>query len=139
MTKTSAIPDLEDFTILIAEDDIFSYQMMEYMLEDTKARLIHADTGLKAQRILAENKIDFVFLDIRLPDKNGYQVLKHIREKYNGIPVIAQTANALPKDILKLQKTGFNSYITKPFTQEDLYQVLNEFVPGFKSFSYEAE
>jgi CheY-like chemotaxis protein len=139
MTKTAAIPDLEDFTILIAEDDIFSYQMMEYMLADTKARLIHADTGLKVEKMLADNKIDFVFLDIRLPDKSGYQVLKHIRETNSEIPVIAQTANALPEEIRKSKEAGFNSHITKPFTQKDLYQVLKEFVPRINSFLYQAE
>ncbi len=82
--------------------------MMFHMLSDTKASILHADTGFKAIEMINDNVIDFVFLDIRLPGMDGYQVLTHIRSIKKDLPVIAQTANALPEDIEKIKRAGFN-------------------------------
>ena len=122
------MPDLMDHTILIVEDDVFSFSLMYHMLMDTNARILHADNGPKAIELMKSNKIDFVFLDIRLPKMNGFQVIQHIRKKNSQIPVIAQTANALPEDRINIKRAGFNYHITKPISQKDLFGVINKFI-----------
>ncbi len=120
-------PNLENYNLLIAEDDIFSFQMMKHMLSSTKANILHADTGPSTVEIVKNNNIDFLFLDIRLPELNGYQVIKQIRQFNESLPVVAQTANALPEDRQKIINAGFSAHISKPFSQEDLIYVINKF------------
>ncbi len=128
-TSDFSLPDLNDKVILIVEDDSFSYMMMYHMLEETKALILHADSGSKAVEIFDKYKTDLVFLDIRIPEMDGYQVIKHIHESNNKVPVIAQTANALPEDRRKIVEAGFNFHITKPISRDSLFSVLNNFLP----------
>lgn len=126
-------PNLKNYNLLIAEDDIFSFQMMKHMLSSTKANIFHADTGLKAVEIVKNENIDFLFLDIRLPELNGYQVIKEIRKFNETLPIVAQTANALPEDRQRIINSGFNAHITKPFLQEELIRVIKKFIYNEKS------
>ena len=123
-------PILNGKTILIAEDDEYSYLMMEAMLMDTKARILHAANGKKALEIFEKHDIDLIFLDIRLPDMTGYDILKEIKKKNIQVPLIAQTAFAMPEEKRKSMKEGFDFHATKPLSQEDLYIILNKFLPG---------
>ncbi len=128
-----SLPYLKDKVILIVEDDSFSYMMMYHMLEETKALILHADSGAKAVEIFKKYHPDMVFLDIRIPEMDGYEVIRHINKINNNIPVVAQTANALPEDRKKLADAGFNFHITKPISRETLFSVLNKFLPVEKS------
>jgi PAS domain S-box-containing protein len=121
-------PDLSRCTMLIVEDDEFSYQMMFHMLAETNARILHADNGPAAIEILQDNTVDLVFLDIRLPGMNGFEVLKWIRKNYRYIPVVAQTANALTEDREKIAEAGFDTYISKPISQSALFTIVNQMI-----------
>lgn len=68
-----------------------------------------------ARLILEEKEIDLIILDINLPDGNGLEYLKEIKEKY-PCPVIMLTANDLETDIVLGLEMGANDYITKPFS-----------------------
>jgi PAS domain S-box-containing protein len=122
------MPDLSNHTILIVEDDSFSYLMLYHMLEETNAMVIHADTGLKAVQIFERYQADLVFLDIRLPEMDGYQVIEQLKKINSRVPVVAQTANALPDDQRKIQDAGFSGYITKPLSRSSLNDILRKFL-----------
>lgn len=123
-------PILEGKTILIAEDDEYSYLMMEAMLTETKARILHAENGKRALELFSNHDIDLVFLDIRLPDMSGYDIIKEIKKMDNLVPLIAQTAYAMPEEKRKSIQEGFDFHATKPLSQENLYIILNKFIPG---------
>ena len=135
-TNDLSLPDLHDKVILIVEDDSFSYMMMYHMLEETKALILHADSGSKAVEIFDKYRIDLVFLDIRIPEMDGYQVIQHIHESGKEVPVIAQTANALPEDKKRITEAGFDFHITKPISRDSLFSVLNRFLPVKKSTQF---
>lgn len=122
------IPDLSGYTILVAEDDVFSYKMIYYILNETKAKILHAEDGAKALRILKSRKVHFCFLDLRLPEMSGFQVLNWIRTSNLSMPVVALTANALPEDKEKTLRAGFDYHATKPIAQNELYNLLNRFI-----------
>ncbi len=122
-------PDLTGITILIAEDDEYSFQLLEAMIAPTNARIIHAKNGHQAVEIFTDNKIiDIVFLDIRLPGLDGYEILEKIRSSNKSIPVIAQTAYAMPEDKTRSHNEGFDFHATKPVAMKDLYMILNTFL-----------
>lgn len=119
-------PDLEGKTILIAEDDQYSYQMMNVILSVTGAKIVHADDGDKAIELFNKHDVDFMLCDIRLPKKNGHQVLKAIKGKNKDVPVIAQTAYAMPEEKKKILKNGFDGYIDKPVNSAKIYGIINK-------------
>jgi len=113
--------------ILIVEDDFASELMLEMMIEDfCKFPLIAID-GLEAVRLCKENPdIDFVLMDIKLPELNGYDATKRIREFNKDIVIIAQTSYAFPDDREKAITAGCNDYISKPYSQNDLLELLKK-------------
>ena len=121
-------PHLNNKTILIAEDDSFSFLMMEHMLEETNAHILHAENGAKALELLSQHNVDLLFLDIRLPEMDGYEVIKKIRQAGMNLPVIAQTASVLMEDRMRIRESGFNYHATKPLSQEELFSIINRFM-----------
>ena len=113
--------------ILIVDDDFASQMMLEIMIEDfCKFPLIAID-GLEAVRICKENPdIDLVLMDIKLPELNGYDATKRIREFNKDIIIIAQTSYAFPDDREKSIIAGCNDYISKPYNQNDLLELLKK-------------
>ncbi|MFW5821332.1 MAG: ATP-binding protein, partial [Bacteroidota bacterium] len=125
----TAKPDLKGKTILIAEDDDYSFQLLEAILAPTNANILHASNGKEAVELFRKNKTDLVFLDIRLPELDGYEILDIIKEENENIPVIAQTAYAMPEDKTKSHNRGFDFHTTKPISMKDMYVILNTFLP----------
>jgi PAS domain S-box-containing protein len=121
-------PNLSGKKILVAEDDEYSFKLLETMLNMTGAEVLHASDGNRAVEIFHNSKIDLVFLDIRLPGLDGYEILDSIRKENNTVPVIAQTAYAMPEDKLKSRKSGFDSHITKPISLNKLFIILNTYL-----------
>ena len=113
--------------ILIVDDDFASQMMLEIMIEDfCKFPLIAID-GLEAVRLCKENPdIDLVLMDIKLPELNGYDATKRIREFNKDIVIIAQTSYAFPDDREKAITAGCNDYISKPYSQRDLTELLKK-------------
>ena len=81
----------------------------------------NADLALKA---LEKNKFDLILMDLYMPEIDGFELTKIIKNKDNGkyknIPIIALTAAATMSEINKCFKLGMNDYLIKPFNKEDL-------------------
>ena len=113
--------------ILIVEDDFASEMLLEIMLEDYCKFPLIATNGMDAVRLCKENPdIDFVLMDIKMPELDGYQATKKIREFNKDIIIIAQTSCAFPEDREKAITSGCNDYITKPYSQIDLTELLKK-------------
>lgn len=123
-------PDLTGKTILVAEDDEYSYSLLKAMISPTNADLIHALDGKQAVEFFKIHNPDLVFLDIRLPEMDGYEILEIIKQTNENTPVIAQTAYAMPEDKTKSHTRGFDFHTTKPISMKKLYMILNAFLQG---------
>jgi PAS domain S-box-containing protein len=122
------IPRFNGKNILIAEDDTFSLEMLVYQLKKTGAGLFIARDGREALHEFHKNQVDLVLLDIQMPELNGYEVLRVLRSMGTRIPVIAQTAYAMPEDINRFKKAGFSYHLIKPISQDMLFDALNNFL-----------
>ncbi|MDO9274417.1 MAG: response regulator [Lutibacter sp.] len=112
--------------ILIVEDDYDSKQLLEIMIEVYCKFPLIATNGMDAVRLCKENPdIDFVLMDIKMPELNGYEATKKIRE-FNKDIIIAQTACAYLGDREKAIAVGCNDYISKPYSQNDLTELLKK-------------
>ncbi|MDO5570760.1 MAG: response regulator [Bacteroidales bacterium] len=99
--------------MLIAEDDPSNYKLCEVLLKN-KFNLYHAWDGKQAVSLFERISPDVVLMDINMPEMNGYEATKLIREKDWTTPIIAVTAYAFSDDEAKILKSGFDGYLPKP-------------------------
>jgi CheY-like chemotaxis protein len=124
----ATVPDLRGKTVLIVEDDSFSMKILQYLVGKTGASCLSAMDGEAAIQIFMKTIPDMVLLDIRLPKKDGYEVLKFIRDRDTNVPVIAETAHAQREEIQRFSYLGFSDYMLKPIEHDTLYRMLEKFL-----------
>ena len=117
--------DFSGKVILVVEDDLISYQLVEALLKDTNARLIHVKNGEDAVDVCQfSNNIDLVIMDMRLPFLNGYEATSRIKKINPKLTVIAQTANVLSDDRAKCMGIGCSDYIAKPIDPDEFLRTI---------------
>ncbi len=126
--KEMIIPKLHGKKILLAEDDEHTIEMMKFLLEKTGADIFIAKDGGQAMDVFNKEEFDLILLDIRLPVKNGYEVISQIKDKNPKVPVIAQSAFAMPEQVKKSHEAGFEEHITKPVTMDIFFSMLNKYL-----------
>lgn len=105
-------------TVLIIEDDYSIADAITFMLRNEGYNALSASRGEDGLNLLAMNSVDLVLLDVRLPDINGFEVLKKINGQ--AIPVIMLTARTDITDKVLGLELGADDYITKPFDIREL-------------------
>ena len=102
--------------LLIVEDDLTLNEGLCKALRQEDRRIISCDCLKAARAQLALGIVDFVLLDINLPDGSGLELLKEIKKQKASLPVVLLTANDTDRDIVHGLETGADDYITKPFS-----------------------
>ncbi|MDA3929171.1 MAG: ATP-binding protein [Prolixibacteraceae bacterium] len=115
-------------TILVAEDTESNYFFIEAFLERTKVNLIWAQDGVEAIKLFKENDVNLILMDIMMPEKDGYDATREIKEINPDVPIIAQTALALPDDEEKCYLAGCDYVLVKPINSEDLIATIKRFI-----------
>ena len=113
----------EKRSVLYIEDNPANLRLVEQILECIPyINMWSAPEPLLGLELAGEHIPDLILLDINLPGIDGYQVLEKLRsqESTKDIPVVAISANAMPRDIEKGKKAGFDGYITKPVNVKEL-------------------
>ncbi len=107
--------------IAVVEDNPDNRLLVEALLEDFYD-LSEYETGASVMEGLVEDHPDLVLLDISLPEMDGTEVLRWIRdqEELKDVPVVALTAHAMAGDREKYLAKGFNDYVTKPIVDESI-------------------
>ncbi|MGE0076539.1 MAG: ATP-binding protein [Bacteroidales bacterium] len=112
--------------ILIAEDVEVNYRYLSTILANTKANIMWAKNGQEAvEKTASESLVDIVLMDIQMPIMDGYEAASVIRKNKPSLPIIAQTAYALPHDNIKCFEVGCNDYISKPINANLLKQKID--------------
>jgi len=125
--KGGVIPDLSNWLILVAEDDLSNYLYIEKLLKKTQARILRAINGKEVLDILqAHDEIKLVLMDIKMPVMDGIESLQEMKKRKLKIPVIAQTAHAFADEIEKIKQAGFDDLITKPIMAANLYRIIGQ-------------
>lgn len=119
----------KDKVILIVEDDEVNYKFLEAVLQDTSATILHASNGIQAVELCKSiSKIDLILMDIRMPEMDGLQATRMIREFNRKVPVIAQTAYVLEDEDNKCLEAGCNDQITKPIEIREFFEKADKFL-----------
>ncbi len=117
-------------TVLVVEDNIDNMELITVILKRNGYKVHSAETGQQGIDIATEEQLDFIILDIQLPDMDGMKVIRMIRSlKINeDIPIIAMTSYAMSGDRQKVMSAGFNGYIEKPIEPENVISQINEVI-----------
>ena len=99
----------QEMTILVAEDYQSNYDLIEAML-GKMYKLVHAHDGMEAIIFYEQYKPDLILMDIKMPNINGLDATKAIREMSASVPVIAVSAYAYEKDKIAAIESGCNDY-----------------------------
>ena len=121
-----------DFTnkkILVAEDDGSNYLYLESVLRNTNVELVWAKNGRQVvDMFMAIDHFDLILMDIRMPEMNGLEATKLIREHNKNIPIIALTAFAFTDDHSKSIEAGCNEHMSKPVKTNELKNLLMKYL-----------
>jgi len=139
--KTHLPSDLKRaFTFLIAEDVATNMFLIKTIIKKLlpDVNVIEAVNGKEAVEKFKKNKIDFIFMDLQMPELNGFDATKQIREYEITInshtPIIALTAGALKEEKNKALSSGMDDFLTKPIENEKLQKIINNYL--FQTFEY---
>ncbi len=118
---------LSNKTVLVVDDDVRNIFSLSKALEAIKMNVVTAVDGKEALvKLKANPQIDVVLLDMMMPEMDGYETAKHIRNNpaWKKLPVIAVTAKAMTGDREKCMNAGASDYITKPVDVDQLLSLL---------------
>lgn len=111
--------------ILVIEDDPLIRETLEYSLKGAGFTISAAENGVQGLTKAKESKPDLVLLDLLMPEMDGFEVSKKIREFDDNVPIIMITALEDQRNKLKGFSVGADDYITKPFSIEELVARIN--------------
>jgi two-component system KDP operon response regulator KdpE len=110
---------MNNATILIVDDEVQIRRLLNITLQSNDYRIQEASSGREALLTVADNPTDLILLDLGLPDENGHEVLKHLREWYSN-PIVIISVQSNEGDIVKALDNGANDYLVKPFRTGEL-------------------
>ncbi|WP_336718811.1 PAS domain-containing hybrid sensor histidine kinase/response regulator [Chryseobacterium mucoviscidosis] len=116
---------IEGTRVLLVEDNELNQLVAENSLTHFGCEVIKADNGKMAVEILSKQQFDIILMDIQMPELDGIEATKILRQEFRlGTPIIALTANAFKTEIDNCIAAGMNSYITKPFDEDELLKII---------------
>lgn len=118
------IIDLKGKYVLLAEDNDLNAEIAMTLLSDYGFIVDCVSDGVACVKKVKENKYDLIFMDIQMPNMDGYQATQKIRE-FSDIPIVAMTANAFEEDKQKALSIGMNGHIAKPIDMDKVIKTLS--------------
>ncbi|WP_353339506.1 ATP-binding protein [Pelagimonas sp. KU-00592-HH] len=119
--------------ILVVEDNQINQQVIRNMLEREGHEAVCVDNGRDGVEMASEHRFDMIFMDISMPVLDGISATREIRNGSgvsSDVPIIAVSANVLPKDQKRFFEVGMNGFVGKPLTLEQLRSVLGAASPS---------
>ncbi len=110
---------MNNAAILVIDDETQIRRLLEITLENNQFNVASAESAKEGIRMAASHPPDLVILDLGLPDENGHNVLKNLREWYTR-PIIILSVQNSEKDIIQALDNGANDYLVKPFRTGEL-------------------
>ena len=107
-------------TILVVDDEPAIVTLLTYNLKQANYQVISVDNGVDAVKEVQRGKVDFVIMDLMLPQLDGVEATKQIRKFNEQIPIIMLTAKSSEVDKILGLELGADDYLTKPFSPQEL-------------------
>ncbi|NGX42524.1 MAG: Sensor histidine kinase RcsC [Chlamydiae bacterium] len=125
-------PQKAKLSVLVVEDHFINQELMKEMLDRLNCSVDTAQNGQEALHQIDVKNYDIIFMDLQMPEMDGFEATREIRKKGHGkssVPIIALTANAMQGDRGKCLEAGMDDYLSKPFEVRDIEAILNKYFP----------
>jgi PAS domain S-box-containing protein len=128
-TSEQEITALSEKTVLVAEDEINNFSLINELLTSMHLHVIHAKNGLEAVKLCSGEILpDLVLMDIMMPIMDGIEATRQIKERNPDLPVIVLTAYVLNIDKKRIDDSGCDDYIAKPIRNNLLLEILTKYL-----------
>ena len=117
-----------DYKILIVDDVVSNVLLLKILLTNEKFQVCTANNGKMCIEMAKKEHPDLILMDIRMPDMNGLDATRIIKEVNHDVPVIALSAYAFDENIKEAKEAGCNDFIAKPFRVEDLLDMIQKYL-----------
>lgn len=121
------LENLQDVKVLLVEDSKDNQILINHMLKKMGIKLDIASDGMQGLSMASSNVYDLILMDIQMPLLDGYEVCEQLRGKNYKKPIIALTAYALAEEKAKSLAAGFDSHLTKPVNENDLFNTVKTY------------
>jgi PAS domain S-box-containing protein len=122
-------PEIVGLRVLVVEDIPLNQLLMKTLLDDFEFEHEIAENGRLAIQILSEKTFDIILMDLQMPEMNGFEATKYIRNIMKlTLPIIALTADVTTADLEKCRAVGMNDYVAKPVNEKLLHSKILELV-----------
>jgi two-component system, cell cycle response regulator DivK len=120
--------------ILVVEDNLDNYELVRTILEIAGYDTFLAVNGRDGVNAARKQKPDLILMDMALPEMDGWDATKHIREdpETAHIPMVALTVHTLPRERKRALEAGVDAYLSKPFDANQFIQVVESTLKNFK-------
>lgn len=119
---------MSDLTILVVEDEPVMRERLAEMLYTAGAtKVIEREDIAGARAAFGENDFQIILLDLGLPDGNGHELMKEFKAMMKNQHIVLVTADDSIDSIQKAISAGANGYVVKPYSQEKIYDVVNNY------------
>lgn len=125
--ERASLPRLDGLHVLIAEDNPDNQEMLKRFLEEQGAKVEIAANGVRALERALVTPFSLILMDVQMPQLDGNQVVRKLRQKGLMVPVIALTAHAMNDERAKSLEAGCNAFLTKPVNVQKLVQTVHDF------------
>lgn len=115
---------MEKFRILVVDDEENMLQMLKTFFTEKEYSCLTAKNGVEALKILENEQIDIVITDMKMPEMDGLDLLKNIKEKHKNISAVIMTGFSEEYTTTEALNLGADGYITKPFRNKELLLIL---------------
>jgi len=116
--------------ILIVDDDIHVLELLKRHLQSMQYYTFKAVSVKEALSILKSNRIDLLITDIKMPDVDGFELMKYVSEHYPSMPILVISGYVSAKEALEMGKSGVIDYLVKPFTKDELQASVSKSLSG---------
>ncbi len=121
----------ESYSVAIAEDDESNLFLLTRILSKMNVNVISFRSGTEITSFFRRNSsqpVDLILMDIKMPEMDGFEAARMIREMRPGIPIIAQTAYAMVDDASRIKAAGFSDYLSKPIRPGQLIELVQQYL-----------
>ncbi len=120
-----------DARVLVVEDNLVNQDVATGILENIGCRVVTASNGAAAVRLTMRENFDLILMDCEMPEMNGFDATRCIRERDQGsrrTPIVALTAHALADTRRKCLEAGMDDFLTKPFDENQMGKALHRWI-----------
>ncbi len=117
--------DFSNKVVLVVEDNQISFKLINAVLKQVRTNVVHASNGKRAiEECASETHFDLVLMDMQMPEVDGLEATRRIKQIRPDLPVVATTANTFDENALACREAGCDGFMTKPLQFQKMFELM---------------